>query len=101
MNLADLSGAAKGAAILAILSLVISVNFVNTTNINGVVSCSYFDVAKLGLGGLAILVGISGVMGARKDISEARNLNMTVSGIAALVGVIGVLMGLGIIGGPC
>ena len=51
MSLRDLSGAAKGALILAIIGLVISVNFTNTSNINGVVTCSHTDIAKIILGG--------------------------------------------------
>ncbi|MEX3014281.1 hypothetical protein [Gymnodinialimonas hymeniacidonis] len=101
MTFSDLSGSAKGAAVLAILSLLISINFSSTSNLNGVVNCSYFDVAKLGFGVLAVLVGLGGVMSARKDLSSARTMNMVVPGIAALVGVFSALVGLGLIGGPC
>ena len=47
MNYSDLSGAAKGAAILAILSLLFSLNFSSTTTINGVATCSFFDIGKV------------------------------------------------------
>jgi hypothetical protein len=101
MKFADLSGAAKGAAILAILSLVFGINFTSTTSINGAVTCSYFDIGKVGLGALAAVVGFGGAMRARKDISVARTMNMVVPGIAALVGVFSVLVGFGIILSPC
>ena len=102
MKFADLSGSAKGAAVLAILSLVISVHLSSTSSVNGALtSCTYFDIAKVVLGGLAIVVGIGGVLSARRDISAARNMNMAVPGIAAAVGAFSVLVGFGLILGPC
>ena len=101
MNYSDLSGAAKGAAILAILSLLFSLNFSSTTTINGVATCSFFDIGKVALGGLAVVIGVGGVFRARSDISAARKMNIVVPGIAALVGVFSVLEGFGIILSPC
>ncbi|MBF9042813.1 hypothetical protein HKCCE4037_05720 [Rhodobacterales bacterium HKCCE4037] len=101
MKFSDLSGAAKAAAILAILSLVISINFTSTSTINGVSTCSFTDYGRIGFGGLALLVGLGGLASARAMRSSVRKANLTVSGIAAVVGALAVLYGLGLILSPC
>ena len=97
----DLSGSAKGAAILAILSLIIGFSLTSTTNLNGVVSCSHFDPVKIGLGGFAAFVGLTGFVQATRDNTSARTMNMTVTALAVPIGIYSVLVGLGLVGGPC
>ncbi len=94
MKISDLTGAAKGAAILAILALVISINFTSTSTINGVFTCSFIDYGRVGFGALAALVGLVGLV-------SGQGASRTVSAIAAVVGILAVLYGLGIILSPC
>ena len=101
MSLRDLSGAAKGALILGIIGLVFSINFTNTSNINGVVTCSHTDIAKIALGALAIIVGASGEIQALRGPAASRLLNMGASGAGVLLGIYNLLTGLSIINSPC
>ena len=102
MTYSDLTGAAKVAIGLAIASLFVSVHFTETSTINGVSTCSHTDIAKIILGSLAVLVGGAAEMTAlRADNATTRTSNMLGGGIAALIGLYSLLVGLGIVGGPC
>ena len=94
MKFSDLSGAAKGAAICAILALVISIHFTSTSTINGVSTCSFIDYGRIVFGGLAALVGLIGVASGGKT-------SRMVAAVAGVVGVLALLYGLGIILSPC
>lgn len=98
MGWRDLNGQVKAAAIIAILGFVIRVTSTSQSSINGVVTCWHNDFAALGLGILAVILG---GLGALRAQGHARNANMIVGGIAAAVGVVHVLRGFGMVGGPC
>lgn len=101
MSWSSLSGASKAALIFAILGFVISFTTLSTSSINGVRTCSYMDYGALLFGALAMLSGSSGLMGARNLAAEARNLNIAVCVGADIVGVVHILRGIGMVGGPC
>lgn len=100
MKLSDLTTLSKIAVGLAIAGFVLSFNMTSSSTINGVYTCSFIDYGKIIFGGLAIMVGGLGEVSALR-LSETRMVNMLASGAASVVGVLHVLMGLGIIGGPC
>ena len=99
MNWRDITGAAKTAAILALLSVFVSFHSLNTSTMNGVRTCSFLDFGAIVFGGLAAIVGALAL--ASPGAGEARNLNRLVGGIALLVGLWRLGYGLGYIGGPC
>ncbi|MEJ6389705.1 hypothetical protein [Gymnodinialimonas ulvae] len=100
MGIKDLSLLSKIAIGLAIAGFVLSVQSTSTVTENGVTTCSFIDYAKLVLGGLAVLVGGMGEFGAIRD-AATRNVNLIASGGASMAGLVLILLGLGVIGGPC
>jgi NAD/NADP transhydrogenase beta subunit len=100
MNTSDLTMLSKVAMGLAIAGFFVSFTTLSTSNSNGVLTCDFMDYGKLVLGGLTVLVGGLGEATALR-LAETRMPNMLVSGGASLVGVLHILMGLGIVGGPC
>lgn len=100
MNMSDLTTLSKVAIGLAIAGFFVSFTTLSTSNINGVVSCDYADYGKIVLGGLAILVGGLGEVTALR-LTETKMANLIASGGASLVGIFHLLVGLGIVGGPC
>lgn len=101
MRWSSLSGASKAALIFAVLGFVISFTSLSTTSINGVSTCSYMDYGALLFGALAMLAGSAGVMGVRGLAPDVRNLNLAICVAADVVGVVHILRGIGMIGGPC
>lgn len=101
MNWKSLSGSSKAAIVFAALGFVISFTTLSTSSINGVQTCSYTDYGTLVFGALAMLSASSGLMRVRDLAAEARNLNLIVCAAADVVGVIHILRGMGIVGGPC
>jgi hypothetical protein len=101
MNWRQLSGAAKAALVFAVLGFLLGFTTTNTTSINGVTTCSYMDYGALVFGALAMLAGSAGLMNLRSIAAEARNFNIAVLLGADLVGVLHVLRGIGMVGGPC
>ncbi|MGI3183717.1 hypothetical protein [Nioella aestuarii] len=101
MSWRSLSGASKAALIFAILGYVISFTTLSTSSINGVQTCSYMNYGALLFGVLAMMAGSSGLMGVRALAADTRNLNIAVCVGADIVGVIHILRGIGMVGGPC
>lgn len=100
MTLSDLSTLSKLAIGLAIAGGVLSFSTISTSSINGVETCDYIDYGKVVFGGLAVMVGGLGEVAALR-LAQARMVNLIASGGASLIGVLLVLIGLGILGGPC
>lgn len=100
MRLSDLTLLSKIALGLAVAGFFVSFTTLNTSSINGVQSCDFMDYGKIVLGGLAIMVGGLGEVSALR-LSETRIVNLLVSGGASMVGIVHILMGLGVVGGPC
>jgi len=101
MRWANLSGVAKAAVIFAVLGFVIALSSTSTSSINGVTTCSHMNYGALLFGALAMMAGAAGLIGLRDLPAETRSLNIAVLVAADLVGVLHVLRGIGIIGGPC
>lgn len=101
MSWSSLSGASKAALVLAILGFVISFTTLSTSSVNGVSTCSYMDYGALVFGALAMLAGSAGVMRVRDLAPDARSLNLVVCVAADGVGVLHILRGIGMVGGPC
>lgn len=100
MKFSDLTSLSKFAIGFAVAAFVLSFQITNTSSVNGVGTCSYIDYGKLVFGGLAIMVGGLGEVSALR-LSDTRMANLIASGAASVAGIFAVLMGLGIIGGPC
>ena len=101
MRWSSLSGASKAALIFAVLGFVISFTTLSTTMSNGVRTCSYMDYGALLFGALAMLAGSAGLMGVRGLAPDMRNLNLAICVAADVVGVVHILRGIGMVGGPC
>ncbi|WP_068304325.1 hypothetical protein [Pararhodobacter sp. CCB-MM2] len=99
MNWRDITGAAKAAAILALLSVIVSFTSLSTSSMNGVRTCSFVDYGAIAFGGLAILFGAIAL--AKPGEGEAAGINRMAGGLALLVGLWRLGYGLGFIGGPC
>ncbi len=100
MRTSDLTMLSKVALGLAIAGFFVSFSTLSTSNINGVSTCDFTDYGKLVIGGLAVMVGGLGEMSALR-LGEARVPNLLVSGGASVVGIFHLLVGFGIVGGPC
>ena len=101
MSWSSLSGASKAALIFAILGFVVSFTTLSTSSINGIQTCSYMDYGALLFGALAMLAGSSGLMRVRDLAPDIRNLNLAICAAADIVGVVHILRGIGMVGGPC
>ncbi|MCB1362256.1 MAG: hypothetical protein H6899_09855 [Rhodobacter sp.] len=99
MSWRDVTGAAKTAVILALLSLFVSLRSTSMSSVNGVRSCSFMDIGALGFGAAAVLVGAVAL--ARPGTGEGAGLNRLVGGAALLVGLWRAAYGLGLVGGAC
>lgn len=100
MSWSSLTGTSKAAAIFAILGFLLSFSTTNTSSINGVTTCSYMNYGALIFGVLAILAGGSGLASAR-GLGETQALNMGICAVGLAIGVLHVLRGIGMVGGPC
>lgn len=100
MKFSDLTTLSKLAIGLVIAGGVLSFQFTSTSTSNGVYTCSYIDYGKVIFGGLAIMVGGLGEVSALR-LTDTRVVNLIASGGASALGILLVLLGLGIIGGPC
>lgn len=101
MNWRNLSGMARAAIVFAILGFVIAITSTSSTSINGVSDCSHVNYGALAFGALAMMAGSAGLMGLRDLPAEARNLNIVALVGADLLGVLHLLRGIGMVGGPC
>lgn len=96
MNTSDLTMLSKIAIGLAIAGFFVSFTVYSYTSS----SCEFMDYGKVVLGGLALMIGGLGEVSALR-LSEGRMVNLLASGGASVVGIFHLLMGFGIIGGPC
>lgn len=101
MSWRNLSGMARAALVFAVLGFVIAITSTSTTSVNGVADCSYANYGALVFGALAMMAGSAGLMGLRDLPAEARTLNIAVLVGADLLGVLHLLRGIGMVGGPC
>ena len=101
MHWKDLSGSSKAALIFAVLGFVINLTSTTSSSVNGVTTCSHTDFAALALGALTLLVASVGLTRIRDLRPEALNLNIAVLVAADIIGIVHILRGIGIIGGPC
>lgn len=101
MKTSDLTMFSKVALGLAIAGFFVSFTSLSTSSVNGVSTCEFTDYGKIVLGGLTVIVGGMGEMAALRDRGAARMPNLLVSGGASVVGIFHLLMGFGIVGGPC
>lgn len=100
MKLSDLTTLSKLAIGLVIAGGVLSFQMTSTSTSGGVYTCSFIDYGKVVFGGLAVLIGGLGEVSALR-LGDTRVVNMIASGGASVLGILLVLLGLGIIGGPC
>lgn len=101
MGWSSLSGASKAALIFAVLGFVISFTSTSQSTINGVSTCSHMDFAALILGGMTMLAASAGLLRIRDAAAETRTLNLAILVVADIVGVVHILRGIGMVGGPC
>lgn len=101
MSWSSLTGASKTAVITAILGFIISFTSTSTSNVGGQVSCSHMDFGALLFGAIALIAGGSGLMNAKSLPDDTRTLNLGLCAVGAAVGILHILRGLGMVGGPC
>ncbi|HID67531.1 MAG TPA: hypothetical protein EYP31_04590 [Roseibacterium sp.] len=107
MNMSDLTLLSKIAIGLAIAGFFVSFTTTYTSSVNGVVDCGFTDYGKLVIGGLAVVIGGIGEVAALRmgvaalRMGAARRVNLMASGCASMVGIFHILIGIGMIGGPC
>ncbi|UWQ96573.1 hypothetical protein K3728_04890 [Rhodobacteraceae bacterium M385] len=100
MKISDLTTLSKLAIGLVIAGGVLSFQMTSSSSVNGVSTCEFIDYGKLIFGALAVIVGGLGEFAALR-LTDTRMVNLLASGGASMLGILLVLMGLGIIGGPC
>ncbi len=100
VNEPKLSTLSKLAIGLAIAGFIFSFTSSSNVTLNGVSTCSHTDYAKLVFGGLAIMIGGLGEVAALR-LQATRVPNLLASGGASVAGIFLVLVGAGVIGGPC
>lgn len=93
-----LEGSAKVTMACAALGFILSLHFTSVTSRNGVTDCSHFDVAKFGLGAVAIIAGFATL---REGIKTKDAMLMGIAVLGFAFGALHLTRGLGIIGGPC
>lgn len=99
MSWKDITGAAKAAAILAFLSIFVSLSTTYSSVSGGVRSCSFTDYGAIVFGGLAAIAGLVAVL--RPGGAEGALLNRSVGALAILIGLWRLAYGFGLVGGPC
>lgn len=93
--------AIRTALISAVLGFVVSCSSSSTRTVNGrLTECSYFDAGAALFGAVAIIAGLIGVAAAWKRTDD-KPLMLVISIVSTCVGVIHILRGIGVIGGPC
>lgn len=87
------------AIVCAVLGFVFSFSFSSSTTVNGVVSCSSFDIAKLVLGAAAVIAGLRSLVTGRAE--DKLQAGIIVAAITVPVGLLHVLTGLGVLFVEC
>ena len=106
-QLRAMPASAKAALVFAVLGFLVNLDYKSSTSINGgVVACHYMNFWALGFGAPALLAGGSTwwdrfTEDPLTERIENRGLVLVVGAVGILVGVIHVLRGMGIVGGPC
>ncbi|AHM04138.1 hypothetical protein roselon_01772 [Roseibacterium elongatum DSM 19469] len=100
MSYSHLTTLSKLALLLSVLGLVIGVQSLTTSTVNGVTQCSFIDYGALLFGAAGAFAGSLGEVRAL-GMAEGKLENLIVSGAAVMIGIFNVLRGLGVIWGPC
>ena len=99
MNDSGVSTLAKAAVGVAIVSFFVTIEVSNVSTTNGVVTaCEYRDYGALGLGAMAVLLGLASVV---SGLTRRSAGTATVGAVALVLGAYHAASGLGLIGGPC
>lgn len=94
--------AGKVAFFASLLGFVLSFAFTQTSTVNGVTSCSSFDLAKVVLGGVAVLGGVQCLLETRRHPKRYHVTAASVIGIASLpIGLLHLLTGFGLLLTSC
>ncbi|MEU6997533.1 hypothetical protein [Nonomuraea sp. NPDC046570] len=107
MNLRVASSKSWGALVLGLLSLVLRLDLYESSSVNGqVVSCSNTDLGGIGLGGLAVIVGLAAGWDAatgliRYQAPARKGPTLVVMAFALALGTVGLLKGFSVIMDPC
>ncbi|MEL6890209.1 MAG: hypothetical protein AAFP84_01330 [Actinomycetota bacterium] len=93
--------AIKAAGIAAVLGFFVSCSSTVRTNTAAGSTCSHTDVGALVAGVTAVVCGVIGVALCARRTQPDRSLLLAVSIGAVALGVVHVLRGLSVVGGPC
>ncbi|MGH1415489.1 MAG: hypothetical protein ACRBB0_18520 [Pelagimonas sp.] len=96
----ELTTVTKSAMLVAVLGFAIKLTSTGTVSANGTTVCTHMDFAALCLGGLTMALASTGIFKAR-DLETGRALNLWLCLTAVAVGLLHLVRGLGIVGGPC
>lgn len=88
---------------IALFFQVCSLSSSNSRTVNGVmVECSYLDLGKLAAAAITVvLLGVGAVTVSRSQTPPPTGLTAGVVGVTALLVILLVVRGLGLVGGPC
>lgn len=95
------------ALVIGVLAVVLRVDMSNTLTVNGqVTSCSYTDLAGIGLGGLAALVALGAGWEVATGLTRyqpvvRKGVTLAVVALALFLGTVGLLKGFAVIMSPC
>lgn len=95
-----------GVVVLGVLALVIRLDERHIVSINGATQCTYVNYAGIGLGAIALLVGVVAAWEAATGLIAYHGVakrvpTFAVIGIGATLGVFGLLKGFAIVMSPC
>ena len=107
MSLRVISTRSWVALAFGVLALILRVESLHTTTLNGVVtSCSYTDLGGLTLGAITVLLALAAIREATTPLFvqrgwSRRDATIIAAVIAIALGVIGILKGMAIVASPC
>jgi hypothetical protein len=95
-----------GALVVGVLAVIVRLDERFVSSINGVTQCTYVNYAGIGLGAVALLIGVVAAWEAATGVlryqgGAKRGRSFAVVAVAAGLGVMGLLQGFAIIMSPC
>ncbi|WP_299938336.1 hypothetical protein [uncultured Pelagimonas sp.] len=100
MKWQELTTLTKSALLVAALGFVLRFTSTGTAEVDGQISCTHVDFAALCLGGIAMALGGVGTFKAR-DLEVGAKTNIWLCLMVVAIGLLHLMRGLGLVGGPC
>ncbi|WP_154674021.1 hypothetical protein [Nakamurella lactea] len=93
----------KGGIVVAVIAWFLSLSTSTVNKLNGVVTCQYFDLAKVGGGALVLFLAVGGFVANARAGRRAlpTGLSVLIAVVLIAVGALLVVRGLGLVMSPC